>query len=187
VGEDPFAGFDRFGDYILNSLDGGDRSAQKFKYLLGLINVTLITTHGMVISRLAALRQATTAEEAKVLLKKLREKELTEAFRVEGLCDALFGLGEGLLNRTGAARGEGSLSSDELTDARSFARKLYDREAEVARLYSSVLTDVTDQVGIVNKSSLPELQRRAREIEALLTDHVSEFSAKADRFTRVSA
>ena len=184
--EDKFGDLGRFGDRILAGLDAGDRSAQKFKYLLGVINETLIATHRMVISRLAALRQATTVEQAKVLLEKLREDELTEAFRVQGLCDVLGGLGEGLRHRAWAAEREGSFSSEELADIKSFADTLYDREAEVARLYSSMLTGVTDQVGRVDKNSLPELQRRAQEMEALLTNHVSDFSAKADRFMRIS-
>jgi hypothetical protein len=168
-------------------LDTRDRSAQKFKYLLGVINETLVTTHRMVISRLATLQHAETVEEAKALLEKLRLVELSEAFRVEGLCDLLEGLGNGLYSRVLAARKEGYFSGKELTDMQAFAMTLYDREDEVARVYSTVLTDVAGQGRLLDENSLPELQGRAQEAEALLTAQLSDFSEKADKFMRLSA
>lgn len=186
MAQDPFASFGNFGDHVLAGLDGEERSAQKFKYLLGVINRTLVATHGMVISRLAALRQAETVQEARELLEKLRLSDLEEAFRVEGLCDALEGLGVGLNKRAYGARKEGFFSDKELSDVEVFALILSGREVEVAELYRTVLTDIISQEPR-NERSLPDLRRRAEEAETKLTDQVSDFSAKADRFMRLSS
>ena len=51
------------------------------------------------IDRLHALRKAKSVEDAKAVLEQLRLEPLTETFRVEGLCDLLEGLGQGLLLR----------------------------------------------------------------------------------------
>jgi hypothetical protein len=86
-----------------------------------------------------------------------------------------------------AARKEGYFSGKELTDMQAFAMTLYDREDEVARVYSTVLTDVAGQGRLLDENSLPELQGRAQEAEALLTAQLSDFSEKADKFMRLSA
>ena len=187
MAQDPFVSFEKFGDRVLAGLDQGERSAQKFKYLLGVINKTLVATHGMVISRLGAVRQAGTVQAAKALLEELRLEELAEAFRVEGLCDLLEGLGSGLESRVWRARTEGFFSDEELANIQLFARILYDREGEVAEVYRTVLTDVVRQYSLLDEASLPELRRKAQEAEAMLTDQVSDFSAKADRFMQISS
>ena len=183
--EDPFASFGQFGDRLLRGVDEGDRSAQKFKYLVGVIDQTLITTHKMVISRLAALRQAKGIDDAKVQLETLRLEPLTEAFRVEGLCDLLEGLGTSLLTRAAQARSEGSFLPAELEQVESLGRVLVDREYEVTRAYQLTLRDITSRT--VDEESLPEIKRKAEEVEVMLTSQVSDFAAKAERFTRLSS
>lgn len=184
--EDPFASFLRFSEHVLQGLGGGNRSAQKSKRLLGVINQTLVATHGIVIARLDKLRQAESVGDVNAVLEALRLENLTEAFRVEGLCDLLEGLGSGLLARTWAARQEGFFTNSELQEAESFASALYDREAEVARVYSEALEDLTALGPVTSASEVEEVRRRAATLENQLTDHVSDFNSKADFFLRHS-
>lgn len=186
MGEDPFESYNRFADRVLGSIDRGEPSGKKFKFLMGVINETLVATHKLVIARLGALQDAMTAEEANALLERLRLEELTEAFRVEGLCDLLEGLGTGLIGRVEAARTEGVFSQEELSSVGIFAEMLYHREAEVATIYGNALSDITHPAGQLDEASLPELKRKANELQRLLTNHVSDFNAKADKFTKLS-
>jgi hypothetical protein len=183
---DPFATFRQFEDHVLQGVSRGERSAQKSKRLLGVINQTLVATHEIVISRLAKLENAESVADANELLEALRLENLTEAFRVEGLCDLLEGLGSGLLTRTSAARQEGWFSNNELDDIEEFAEALYDREAEVARIYADALSDVTSLAPVRDEASLLRVKSKAREMESALTDQVSDFNAKAARFLRLA-
>jgi hypothetical protein len=184
MAEDLFESYMRFGDRVWEGLDRHERPAQKFKFLLGIINQTLIATHTLVIARLRSLQEAKSVEDAKAVLEQLRLKPLTEAFRVEGMCDLLEGLGQGLLLRVHAAPGEGAYSAGELVDIEAFANRLILREDEVATLYSETLSALTSRR--LDQASLPKLQADARTLEHLLTDHLSDFKSKADRFTRLA-
>ncbi|MBW3579159.1 MAG: hypothetical protein KY462_15780 [Actinobacteria bacterium] len=183
---DPFESFRRFEDHVLDGLSRGDRSAQKSKRLLGVINQTLVATHQIVIARLEKLQRAESIADANEVLEALRLENLTETFRLEGLCDLLEGLGTGLLARTWAARQEGSFADGELNDVEEFAHALYDREAEVARIYSDALSDLTALGPVTEPSALDKMRRKAASLEKQLTAHVSDFDAKADRFMRLS-
>jgi hypothetical protein len=182
---DPFAGFIQFSDRVWGGIDRGERSAQKFKYLIGIISRTLADTHSIVLQRLAAIEDAATPEDANRLLEGIRTEQLTEAFRVEGLCDTLGGLGEGLVNRSWHAVGEGTFSDAELADIRVFAERLHDRETEVASAYAEALSDVT-RMNVSDQASLLDLKERIHLLDRALTDQVVDFRSKAKRFMSVS-
>jgi hypothetical protein len=183
---DPFASFRRFEEHVLQGLSREDRSALKYKRLLGVINQTLVATHTIVIARLERLEEVASAAQAQQVLESLRLENLTEAFRLEGLCDLLEGLGNGLLVRTWAAREEASFSTRELEDVETFAHSLYDREAEVARIYSDALSELTTFGSVDDPAALDRLKRSATRLKGQLTDHVSDFDAKAEKFMRLS-
>jgi hypothetical protein len=183
---DLFASFGRFGDRVLVGIDNGDRRAQKFKYLIGVINQTLVVTHGIVLDRLAKIGLASTVTEVVSHLEAMRQDELAEAFRIEGLCDALGGLGDGLTNRLWSARNDDGYDDPDLADVEHFARVLYDREHEVAGAYAATLSQLTGRIPTLNEANLPSLLSAAKQLESTLTSHVADFSAKAERLMRVS-
>ena len=185
MGQDLFADFDRFGDRVWAELEHGERSAQRFKYLVGVISRALVDTHRIVLKRLAAIGEAGTVGDAKRELEGIRVDELSEAFRVEGLCDTLGGLGEGLLRRTSDARYEGIFTDAELAGAETFAGMLADREYEAARAYANALSEVTELGYQLDETSLPALKERVAELERTMTNQVSDFRAKAERFMSV--
>lgn len=186
MNRDPFEGFRAFENDVLDGLRAGERSAKKFKQLMGTINDTLVTTHSLVIGRLEALESATDVATARDLLEGLRAEALTEAFRVEGLCDLLHGLGEGLRNRTLDAEDEGLFPHDQLQGVNEFAWMLYDREAEVALVYAESLMELVNQRDGLDDASLHELRAAAASARRRLTDDVSDFEAKARIFKKVS-
>lgn len=183
---DPFDSFRAFESDVLDGLRDGERSAKKFKQLIGTINDTLVTTHGLVIGRLEALENAPDVATARDLVEGLRAEELTEAFRVEGLCDLLHGLGEGLRNRAIDAKTEGLFPQDQLQGVQEFACMLYDQEAEVARVYAESLLKLVNQGPGLDDASLDELHSAAATARRRLTDDVSDFEAKARIFKQVS-
>jgi hypothetical protein len=185
MGTDRFDGFNNFGNRVWEGVDEGQRSAKKFKYLMGVVSQTLVTTHLIVLGRLRELEAAQTAEEVQRLLEDIRGGQLNEAFRVEGLCDTLGGLGQGLIDRSWAAQGEGLFSDEDLAEIREFAEMLYDREDEVAKAYVDTLSAITDSAP--DQSSLPDFREGLREIERKMTAQVVDFRAKASRFMTVSA
>lgn len=186
MSRDPFAGFRSFESAVLDGLRAGERSAQKFKQLIGTINDTLVTTHRLVIARLEALESASDLAAAREALAGLRAGELTEAFRIEGLCDLLGGLGQGLWARTCDAQQEGLFGDDQLEEVGQFAQMLYDRETEVAWAYARSLVELLDRGPGLDDGSLAELRAAAASVRARLTDDVSDFEAKATIFKRVS-
>lgn len=181
---DPFEDFEEFSNRVLGGVDRGDRSAQKFKFLLGVISQALVATHTMVMARVTAVEDASSADEAARAIDSLRSYELTEAFRIEGLCDTLGGLGEGLDRRTRDARSEGLFQQDELDRMETFAQMLLDREAELAAVYSGMLAALTSMT--VSDGSLPAVKQEATALRMVLTSQISDFAAKAQRFTSLT-
>jgi hypothetical protein len=175
--------FARFSNRVLVGIENRERAAQKYKATLGLINQILLKTHLMVVEKVERLETATTIEQAREILNELNRAPLTESFRLEGLCDTFEGLGHALENLNARSESSQAFSPEELSASLGMANALTDRETEVAGVYVDGIQELADLVYSTG-DSLRQIQGRAREVKALLTNQMSDFEVKSRQFLR---
>jgi hypothetical protein len=177
--------FQRFSERILIGIEQNERPARKYKTTLGLINQIFKTTHEMVEEIVERVERAATLGEAEAALKDLNHEPLTEAFRLEGLCDAFEALGIALENLNNAAAASGALHPLDVAPSAELAQRLMNREAEVSDIYLSSIQTLADLVQ-GSTSDLAEIRGRAREARATLTRQMVDFDSKARQLLRTS-
>ena len=150
----------------------------------------LAQVHTIVIGKLEAIEAAATLQDAKDIVRQLEASPLRDTFHTEHLCDTFERLGEDLREIVGPSNGKAQTSQLSLSGRRpahgcSSAVLLEDREADVARLYSAEINQISQLLStLTSPEDLEAVQKRAKAARNTLTAERADFEALAIRFRK---